>query len=72
MIFLYQLERGKAGGSYGLNVATLAGLPTSLLKLAQAKSTQLHSATIGRTLVTLTDRSEFMNLMSQTGISSDS
>ena len=72
MIFLYQLERGKAGGSYGLNVAALAGLPTSLLKLAQAKSTQLHSAMIGRTLVTLTDRSEFMNLMSQTGISSDS
>lgn len=42
MVFLYQLERGEAGGSYGLNVAALAGLPASILRLAQAKSKQLQ------------------------------
>ena len=41
-MFLYQLERGEAGGSYGLNVAALAGLPASILRLAQAKSKQLQ------------------------------
>ena len=38
IIFLYQLERGEAGGSYGINVAALAGLSGDILTLAQRKS----------------------------------
>ena len=32
MVFLYQVEKGKSDRSYGLQVASLAGLPASLLK----------------------------------------
>ena len=49
VVFLYQLERGEARGSYGLNVAALAGLPTSILKLAQAKSKQLQQTVYDKT-----------------------
>ena len=48
VVFLYQLERGEAGGSYGLNVAALAGLPASILRLAQAKSKQLKQTVNNR------------------------
>lgn len=42
-MFLYQLERGQAGKSYGLNVAALAGLDSGILKLAAQKSRELES-----------------------------
>ncbi len=38
IVFLYQLKNGPAGGSYGLNVARLAGLPESILARAAALS----------------------------------
>lgn len=43
IVFLYQLERGQAGKSYGLNVAALAGLDSGILKLAAQKSRELES-----------------------------
>ena len=38
IVFLYQLEKAEAGGSYGINVAALAGLSEDILTLAQRKS----------------------------------
>lgn len=67
MVFLYQLERGQAVGSYGLNVAALAGLLTTILNLAQAKSKQLQHAVThaGRgTLADMTDTTRFLSLFS--------
>lgn len=43
VVFLYHLEQGKAGASYGLNVASLAGLPDSILQTAQCKSKKLEA-----------------------------
>ena len=62
VVFLYQLERGTAGGSYGLNVAALAGLPPSILKLAQEKSKELQCSVAGRTLINVTNASDFLNV----------
>ena len=45
-MFLYQLEKGRAGGSYGLNVAALAGLEKDLLRVAWRKSQQLKQKTL--------------------------
>ena len=42
-MFLYQLEQGQAGKSYGLNVAALAGLHPAILKLAAKKSRELEA-----------------------------
>ena len=42
-MFLYQLEKGQARKSYGLNVAALAGLDPSILKLASEKSRELEA-----------------------------
>ena len=42
-MFLYQLEQGQAGKSYGLNVAALAGLDSAILKLAGQKSRELEN-----------------------------
>lgn len=67
MVFLYQLERGQAVGSYGLNVAALAGLLTTILNLAQAKSKQLQRAVTHagrRTLADMTDTTRFLSLFS--------
>ena len=69
MVFLYQLERGQAGGSYGLNVAAMAGLPTTLLKLAQAKSKKLLCAMIGRSLICEADINKCIKLLSQNSAS---
>ena len=63
-MFLYQLESGQAKGSYGLNVAALAGLPNTILELAQAKSKQLQYAVIRNTLISETDISSFQDLIS--------
>ena len=38
IVFLYQLEKAEASGSYGINVAALAGLSEDILTLAQRKS----------------------------------
>ena len=46
VVFLYQLEKGVAGGSYGLNVASLAGLKSSILSTAQRKSEELRLTTL--------------------------
>lgn len=40
--FLYQLVLGVASHSYGLNVASLAGVKTNILKVASKKSKQLQ------------------------------
>ena len=63
-MFLYQLESGQAKGSYGLNVAALAGLSNTILKLAQAKSKQLQQhAVIRNTLISETDITSFLDLI---------
>ena len=45
IVFLFQLEKGQAGGSYGLNVAALAGLDRSILRVARRKSKEMEMAT---------------------------
>ena len=42
---MFQLEKGQAGGSYGLNVAALAGLDRSILRVAGRKSKEMEMAT---------------------------
>ncbi|KAF4532142.1 hypothetical protein B566_EDAN015293 [Ephemera danica] len=42
MTFLYQLERGGAHHSYGINVARLANLSTDILTRAADKAQQLQ------------------------------
>lgn len=42
VVFLYHLERGQAAASYGLNVASLAGLPATLLHSAHTRSKGLE------------------------------
>ncbi|XP_072038538.1 DNA mismatch repair protein Msh3-like [Amphiura filiformis] len=49
--FLYQLVRGMAAKSYGLNVAKLATIPSSIIKVADGKAHELETtvmATRGR------------------------
>jgi len=48
VIFLYHLEKGLAAGSYGLNVASLAGLPEDILRLAHKMSLRLEKAVTSR------------------------
>lgn len=43
VVFLYHLEQGQAAASYGLNVASLAGLPDSILQTAHCKSKKLEA-----------------------------
>ncbi|EFA84229.1 DNA mismatch repair protein [Heterostelium album PN500] len=46
VIFLYQVTKGAAKNSYGLNVARIADLPKSVLMISSAKSDELkHSIT---------------------------
>ena len=66
VVFLYQLERGEAGGSYGLNVAALAGLPTSILRLAQAKSKQLQQTVNKRAPGPIANIKSLLNLLAKT------
>ena len=42
--FLYRVDKGPAGNSYGINVAHLAGLPASILKRAKAIHQELEQA----------------------------
>lgn len=42
VIFLYQITRGIAARSYGLNVAKLADVPGEILKKAASKSKELE------------------------------
>ena len=42
MTFLYQLVAGMAARSYGLNVAGLANVPSSILNVATDKSQALE------------------------------
>lgn len=42
VVFLYQMVQGRASGSYGLNVAALAGIPVEILSLARDKSKELQ------------------------------
>ncbi|XP_064608529.1 DNA mismatch repair protein Msh3-like [Liolophura sinensis] len=46
--FLYQVVRGKAARSYGLNVARLADIPHDILKLAACKSQELEEIIAGK------------------------
>ncbi|XP_043920172.1 DNA mismatch repair protein Msh3 [Protopterus annectens] len=45
LTFLYQLTRGAAARSYGLNVARLADIPEEVLRLAVQKSQELEGLT---------------------------
>ena len=63
VVFLYQLERGEAGGSYGLNVACLAGLPISILKLACTKSKHLRQSKNNKTVA---DMKTLLDMFAQT------
>ena len=45
LVFLYEIVSGKAGSSYGLNVAALAGLTSDLLSVAKEKSTEIRLGT---------------------------
>ena len=42
VVFLYEMVQGRASGSYGLNVAALAGVPVEILSLARDKSKELQ------------------------------
>lgn len=42
LTFLYQLVKGAASHSYGLNVARMADLPREILELASQKSKELE------------------------------
>ncbi len=42
--FLYQLVRGMAAKSYGLNVAKLAKIPSSIIQVASGRSQELEAA----------------------------
>lgn len=46
--FLYQLTRGVAHRSYGLNVARLAGIPPAILRASEAKAHELELAVATR------------------------
>lgn len=46
--FLYQVVRGKAARSYGLNVARLADIPQDILKMAACKSLELEEIVAGK------------------------
>ena len=48
VVFLYHLEQGQASASYGLNVASLAGLPNSILLSAHRKSKSLEREVLGK------------------------
>ena len=49
--FLYQLVKGCAGRSYGLNVARLADIPADVVKAAAQKSHDLEHFIMKRRLV---------------------
>ncbi|PLN75466.1 DNA mismatch repair protein Msh3 [Aspergillus taichungensis] len=53
--FLYEVGEGVAHRSYGLNVARLANLPSSLLELAKEKSAELEASIRRRRLVGLVE-----------------
>lgn len=40
--FLYKLVEGVASSSYGLNVASLAGIPTDVIEMAHSKASELE------------------------------
>lgn len=46
IIFLHQIVEGCASRSYGIHVAKLAGVPTSVLDMAQEKLEQLECSTV--------------------------
>ena len=46
MVFLYHLEEGQAAASYGLNVASLAGLPKTILHTAHCKAKRLEKEVV--------------------------
>lgn len=51
--FLYEVGEGTAHRSYGLNVARLANLPSSLLDMAKLKSAELEEKVRRRRLAGL-------------------
>ena len=44
IVFLYKLTEGMASKSYGFNVARLAGISESIIKLAQEKSSEMQNS----------------------------
>jgi DNA mismatch repair protein MSH3 len=58
VVFLYRVQYGSAGKSYGLNVARMAGIPSHLIELARTWSSGLHRRVLGsRSEVGAGDRS---------------
>lgn len=51
--FLYQITRGVAARSYGLNVAKLADVPDEILKKAAHKSKELEKLSTMKRLETI-------------------
>jgi len=47
IVFMYHVKPGPANQSYGIQVARLAGLPTSVLATAQSKLSELENQLIG-------------------------
>ncbi len=60
VVFLYQLNEGPAGGSYGLNVAQMAGLPLSVIERAEQIVNQTQSAKV---FDTNTDVASFIDIV---------
>lgn len=54
LVFLYQLKEGICQSSYAANIATLAGLPTSIVQRGVEVNTHTHTQ-IHRSMLTLTD-----------------
>ncbi len=48
IVFLHKLESGPANQSYGLQVAQLAGVPKSIVRVAKKQLTELEQAQAGR------------------------
>ncbi len=57
VVFLYELVPGRAGKSYGLNVAALAGLSDDILGVAREKSRELRLQTADDTTLQLSNSS---------------
>jgi DNA mismatch repair protein MutS len=55
VIFLHEVEKGKADRSYGIHVARLAGLPSPVLSRAEEILHMLESSDVGQAKITLVD-----------------
>ncbi len=59
IVFLYQVEQGPANRSYGLEVAELAGIPSTVLQLAKNHLGQLQPQSAALPLITQAPQSPY-------------